>query len=85
MFLRGNGSQTRSGVTYTSSSFGTFQADSFLSHNHTIPNTFNFYGSAQGGGSADVVGWQATASNTSSSGGTETRPANFSVNYIIKF
>ncbi len=96
VFLRGAGSQTISGISY-SSTLGASQGDQMQGHWHTVT----------GGGSANIVGVGGSGSpnvNTSGGGfsyvgvtspssdgtngtprtGGETRPANISVNYIIK-
>lgn len=62
---------------------GTFEFNQILNHNHSTPantpagatNSDVSYGS--GGGTTGV--------NTSSTGGSETRPVNMSVNYFIKY
>ena len=67
----------------TGDSVGSYQADEFKSHSHvetTMVN--NGYGS-------DTGGWywanHTTTTSTSFTGGSETRPNNISVNYIIKY
>jgi microcystin-dependent protein len=93
-FLRGygtNGSYTN----YTGSSLGSAQTDTVGSHSHTIspPNANYCYGNNQGS-YGDVTGtktvettsnYSAFPTSTGSSGSTETKPFNYSVNYFIKF
>ena len=65
---------------------GTPQADSFRSHNHA-PGSGNWFhafqpgGSTGGGGGTGLESFPATTANT---GGTETRPINMSVVYIMR-
>lgn len=79
IFVRGNGSQTIGTSTY-SGTFAEKQNDEFKAHTHpvTVPSGSGLVG---GGGSAGL----ATSGNTSSAGGTETRPANIALFYCIKF
>jgi len=86
VFIRGTGSQTISGITY-SGTLGTKETDDFKSHNHGMkgePRGFS------GGGVLDT--WprdQSTAFgvaySTTFSGGTETRPANIALLPCIKY
>ena len=95
MFLRGvdgtagrdpdSGMRTAvNGYGYAGNQVGSVQTDAFKSHTHTssllggwATRYVNYNGS---GGS---YGWQDTAS--SATGGSETRPINVYVNYIIKY
>ena len=82
IFVRGSGSQTISGTAY-SATFGAKQGDLFRSHAHE----YTRYASVLprlGTGSGSF--WNEGAGvNTSSVGGDETRPANISLLYCIKF
>ena len=80
MFLRGTGTNG----SYSGPALNAQQTDTFKSHSHTLSNTFSFRGDAAGGGSAPTTGWNATPSSTSNTGGTETRPVNIGVYWIIK-
>jgi hypothetical protein len=86
IFLRGAGTNPSNGSNTTT--IGTRQLDDFKGHTHT-PN---------GGGEFIMTGGIGTLQNwvggggsfnrfgaTGSTGGTETRPANIGVNYIIRF
>ena len=63
---------------------GSFQEDMFKSHDHTLTNIFS-------GGFSGTVNYSVSASlirqgrNTGSTGGSETRPRNVALNYIIKY
>jgi len=100
VFVRGVGSQTISGQTYTGS-LATKQVDNLESHDHggntgssTVPVTLvNFIspGSTTGAppnlqstGSGTISGSGHTHSISASGSGTETYPANIALNYIIK-
>jgi hypothetical protein len=93
-FLRGygtNGSYTN----YVGTSLGSAQTDTLGSHNHTIsPPNANYqygnnsgnYGDATGTHSVETSGnYGACPTSTNSTGSSETRPFNYSVNYFIKF
>lgn len=96
VFLRGAGSQTISGLTY-SSTFSQIQSDQFQSHVHA-PSSFTDYSFSTGtiatvptGGTG--VGNPSTlrttpplsdGTNGSVRTGSETRPANLSTNFCIK-
>ena len=65
-----------------SNNVGSIQTEAFKSHNHVI-NAVDISGSGAivgttGGGGAQYP-------STTSSGGSETRPINFYVNWIIKY
>lgn len=95
IFIRGNGSQTISGITYSSGTQGTKQGDAFQGHYHgVLANTYQW----TAGGS--IVGGQGgftlnstnriTGPITDGTNGTprtaaETRPANIALLYCIKF
>lgn len=93
VFVRSAGSQTIGGVGY-SSTLGVSQSDSFQNHTHAIPVPIGsayiegLIGAALGFGTEGVssTGTVATSTGNSNSGrsDTETRPANISLNYIIK-
>jgi microcystin-dependent protein len=90
-FLRGNGSQTIGGVVYSSGSLGINQLDSMQGHLHTS------LGTAVGASSTPTLSPASGVSNgaysttdpiADSSNGTprtaaETRPVNYSTNFII--
>ena len=78
IFVRGDGSQTIGASTY-SGTFAQKQNDEFKAHTHpvVVPSGTGVVG---GGGTAGI----ATTGNTSSTGGTETRPANIALLHCIK-
>jgi hypothetical protein len=80
IFVRGSGSQTISGTSY-SGTFASKQQDAFKSHTHAVGDT-TITGS--GGGSSYRAN-EGSAQNTTATGGTETRPANIALLYCIKF
>lgn len=69
----------------TGDNIGTLQADDYKSHSHTYrqPNNAASNYNTLSGSSSAVPG-NTTGIATSSSGGSETRPVNFSVMFIIK-
>jgi microcystin-dependent protein len=78
-------------VDGTARTVGQTQADAFKSHNHNagsrVSNAHTIeYGSATGatGTGSNFASGLSKLPNTSSTGGTETRPANMAINYIIK-
>jgi microcystin-dependent protein len=81
IFLRGAGTNPSNGSNTTT--IGTRQLDDFKSHTHAI-NTWNGNTSA----ATNIFGTQSAVfqgtTNTGGAGGTETRPANVGVNYIIR-
>jgi microcystin-dependent protein len=79
VFIRGTGSQIISGITY-SGTLGAKEVDNFKAHNHTATGSSNT-GLVGGGGSAGL----ATTVTTSSTGGSETHPANISLLPCIKY
>lgn len=97
IFVRGSGSQTISGITYSSVGITGLQLDAFQGHRHsrTITNA-NLYGGGGGiffggvGGNfgpADVTITDPTTDGTNGTPRTasETRPANIVLLYCIKF
>lgn len=79
IFLRGAG--TNPDNASNTATFAARQLDDLKSHTHSyiFPNTLSNVGA---GGGAQVG---QAAGNTGATGGTETRPANLGVNYIIRF
>jgi len=74
----------------TGDAIGSIQTDTYKNHSHTFSDTYTNYSqtSANGGtGNTGATGIleQADTTANSTTGGTETRPINASVNYIIKF
>jgi hypothetical protein len=98
MFLRGvNGSQSNTNFADPDAALrtnavaggnfgnkvGSVQTDMFKSHTHTYnPKINNYADSSNSGGSTPG---SDTTRETLPSGGNETRPKNFYVNYIIKY
>lgn len=95
IFVRGSGSQTISGITY-SGALGTKQADEFKNHQHlfagddmlevagytSLSTRYNYDASSSTiNGGRDFI----TKNNTTNFGGSETRPANIALLYCIKF
>jgi len=60
--------------------FGTFQADAFKSHTHSYVGT-----SAPATGLDSGFGATTTGKTTGAAGGSETRPRNIAMTYIIKY
>jgi microcystin-dependent protein len=94
LFIRGKGTQTTGGVTYTSAAIGTVQQDQFQGHYHAVSST-----AIQGAGPGGAVGNPGgnlgaatiTVTNPTTDGtdgtpryGTETRPVNYAMIYCIK-
>lgn len=87
-FLRGDGT----------SPVGTYEADTYLNHNHTTnPHTHSYtevttFSQATGGSGSNYFNASTTGTtgsttvtvNTSTTGGTETRPKNYRVRFCIK-
>jgi microcystin-dependent protein len=68
----------------TGDSVGSIQGDQYKSHTHTYnTNSSNAVFSTPGGSGMDIRG--TNNATTASSGGTETRPLNASMNFIMKF
>jgi microcystin-dependent protein len=94
VFIRGAGSQTISGVSY-SGTLGAKQNDAFASHTHSDSgHQHGTYGSiADSGSQSSPLVPQVSISGVTSvsyaniqpsGSGTETKPANLTLNYIIK-
>lgn len=94
LFLRGAGSQTISGKTYTGTA-GTTQGDQLQGHYHSIggfnPYTsggatfsFNIGASAAGSTAMTVTSPTTDGVNGTPRTGDETRPVNLGINFIIK-
>lgn len=89
IFIRGAGSQLINTITYTGT-LGTKQTDMLQSHQHeTTMTDINFTAPFGRGTVASGGVFNGLVSNgrhyTSQIGGTETRPANIALNYIIKY
>jgi microcystin-dependent protein len=95
VFIRGAGSQTVSGTTYTGT-FASALPDAYPAHNHGGGNHTHSYithlilacTGTGGAGFAFDVGGTTGASGTiiaTNGSGTETQPANLTLNYIIKY
>jgi len=65
----------------TGDAVGSVQADAFKAHIHTIPMAKN---DLETGGTGSAIRYGSTT-NSASTGGTETRPINVNVMYIIKY
>ena len=65
----------------TSRLIGSWQDDSFEAHTHTVDSSA---GSGSSIGGSDTVQQQSGSMTTSATGGTETRPRNVAMYYIIK-
>ena len=94
LFIRGSGSQTSGGVTYTSGSIGTIQQDQIQGHYHSVTSTA-IQGAGPGGavgnpggnfGAATITIGDPTsdASNGTVRFGTETRSVSLAMVYCIK-
>jgi microcystin-dependent protein len=84
IFVRGSGSQTISGTAY-SGTFAVKAADDLKAHTHDVSDT-SFSATPLTGGATPVnVVAGGVTRTTSSTGGTETRPANIALLYCIKF
>jgi len=99
MFLRGTGTNaTGSSSGAVGPAVGTYAADTYLNHSHAITDpghnhTYTTFGGQAAGGSGASANptTQSTGTsttgisvNTSTTGGTETKPKNYGVLYIIK-
>lgn len=83
LFVRGTGTSVIGSTSYTGGPVGTRQNDEFKSHSHK----YKYYDDAQGGvefGETHNDGKKYDL-NTTEVGGSETRPANISLLYCIKF
>lgn len=65
----------------TGDAVGSYEADQFSSHSHSLPGSIGLYGNPGGSGVLVQIGSQGTGA----AGGSETRPKNVGVNYIIKY
>ena len=69
-------------------SVGSYQADQLASHTHATPYPYpalNNNGYTAHDGSGGFPGAMSFFSSVNATGGTETRPKNVYVNYIIKY
>jgi microcystin-dependent protein len=83
-FIRGFG--TNSDGT-ASAAFGTKQADDFKAHTHNSPYANSTFAASSVTGSVPTIRMEvvvASGNATSSTGGTETRPRNIAMRYLIK-
>ena len=90
LFIRGAGTQTSGGVTYSAGTIGTIQADNFQGHEHSYGGTtaVSTFGGGTGSG---LIGSAKTTTSEITDGtngtpryGTETRPVNLAMVYCIK-
>ena len=84
IFVRGSGEQTISGTTYNKA-FALKEADELKSHTHTVVDDNYVITSTPGGATQINQTLNNITRTTSSTGGTETRPANIALLYCIKF
>jgi len=100
MFLRGTGTNgTGSSSGAVGPSVGTYAADTYLNHSHGITDPGHDHNLLVGGGAgsgwaaltqgqSNTISTQARTTgvtvNTSTTGGTETKPKNYGILYIIK-
>ena len=83
IFVRGSGEQTISGITYNKA-FALKETDALKSHTHT--GTFLLSsGPINFGGTGASLLAPLTVGSVAATGDTETRPANISLLYCIKF
>ena len=82
-------SRTASNGGNSGNNVGSYQADEFKSHNHPPPNgSTGYWSNTNIGPTNDLLGDNNKArplSSTGNSGGSETRPRNAYVNFIIKY
>ncbi len=82
-FLRGLDTTGKIDPEGVSRKLGSYQADEFKAHNHTYQEVTS---QKAWSGSSDTVGDDRTSKrNTSTAGGSETRPKNVAVNFMIKY
>ena len=67
-----------------SSVFGVYEADIFASHNHSA-NLTAIGGTGSSGGDGNFVYNYYPSTSTGSTGGSETRPKNIPIQYVIKY
>jgi hypothetical protein len=92
IFIRGSGSQTISGTNF-SGTFAERQSHQIADHRHDMPEGYNIGGSsngayakaATGGGTALPTDQVSSTFTPTTPVGDETRPANISLLYCIKF
>lgn len=93
IFIRGNGTQTVSGISYSSASLGGKQGDVLQNHAHmthiaTRSGSNQYQTSYDASGSLGAMIYTSGASTDVGNGtprtGSETRPVNISMNYMIK-
>lgn len=94
VFLRGSGSQTIGGISYSGPNLGGSQGDEMQGHIHstTAPLVFGAVNgnlgwgdfTASGNQTFNTAGPLSDGTNGTPRTGTETRPANVGVNWIIK-
>jgi microcystin-dependent protein len=77
-FIRGFGTNVDGTA---SAALGAKQADEFKSHTHTVPNGGRSAGTANYASTGDIF---FNSQITGSTGGTETRPKNIAMRYLIK-
>lgn len=65
--------------------FGSWQVDEFKSHNHGFPHKYISTLSTGGGQGTTTSSAGSTPAYVLNTGGTETRPRNIAMNYIIKY
>jgi microcystin-dependent protein len=84
VFIRGTGSQTISGITY-SGTLGNKQTDDFKAHTHPTSVGVSTTGIGSGLMVANATSIESTRVSVLSSGSTETRPANIALLPCIKY
>jgi len=93
IFVRGSGSQTISGKTYSATTFGQKQQDAYQEHRHSqVPSSTGSGGSGVSGTGSSLVG-NVTGTSVEVTGSgfgvprvdSETRPVNIALLYCIKF
>jgi hypothetical protein len=69
----------------TGGNVGSYQADMFASHSHILPWGYGYFAPPGGGYQMGIINAGFNGFATNPQGGTETRPKNVYVNYIIKY
>jgi microcystin-dependent protein len=64
--------------------FGSYQADAYPSHNHSLPGAGSFFTTAAGGGSITLANWSAGSTGLSGSG-SETRVKSTALLACVKY